>query len=113
MASNICLNDIYENESIYLLNYPRGEEVFASYGLLTKIKENEIIHKCNTDTGSSGSPILLLKNNKVIGLHFGNPKHNSHFNLGKLLVKPIIEFQKIYKNKCDFKKENKTFQKRK
>ena len=58
--------NIYEKESIYLLNYINGKDIFASYGLLSNIEENKIKHKCNTDTGSSGSPILLLKSNKVI-----------------------------------------------
>ena len=31
-----------------------------------KRKENKISHKCSTDSGSSGAPILLVKNNKVI-----------------------------------------------
>ena len=88
-------NDIYKNESIYLLNYFNGKEIFASYGLLKNIEQNKIIHKCNTDAGSSGSPILLLNNNKVIGVHYGCPKHNFNFNFGSLLIKPIIDFQNL------------------
>ena len=34
------------------------------------IKNNyEFKHNCNTDSGSSGSPILLLSNSTVIGIH--------------------------------------------
>ena len=54
-----------------------GENIKTSYGILNNINENKIIHKCNTDTGSSGSPIFLLKNNTVIGVHYGAPKHNT------------------------------------
>ena len=43
-----------------------GGEIFASYGLLTNIEKSKITHKCNTNSGSSGSPILLLKNNQVM-----------------------------------------------
>ena len=94
-----CLNDIYKNESIYLLNYIKGKEIFASYGLLTSITESKINHKCNTDTGSSGSPIILLKNHKVIGVHYGSPIYNNFsFNFGTLILKPIIEFQQISNN---------------
>ena len=99
------LSNIYENESIYLLNYMNGGEIFASYGLLTNIEKSKITHKCNTDSGSSGSPILLLKNNQVIGIHYGFPKHNSHINFGTLLVKPLIEFQEIYRNEFEVNKE--------
>ena len=98
--------DIYEKESIYLLNYINGKEMFASYGLLSNIEENKIKHKCNTDTGSSGSPILLLKSNKVIGIHYGSSSHNFQFNFGTLILKPILEFQEITNNFLVIKKNN-------
>ena len=94
-GQNNYFNNIYQNESLYLLNYLRGEEIFVSYGLLESIQMDEINHKCSTDKGSSGSPILLLKSNKVIGVHHGNIKSDSKFNVGKLLVKPLIDFQNI------------------
>ena len=50
-------NNIYENESLYILNYINGKDMFVSYGILNNIEDNKIIHKCNTDSGSSGSPI--------------------------------------------------------
>ena len=90
------INNLYENNSIYILNYI--EEIFVSYGLLTKVKGDKITHKCSTDDGSSGSPILLLKTNKVIGVHYGGSKHNLDYNFGTLLVKSIIEFQTITNN---------------
>ena len=87
-------NDIYKNQSIYILNYLNGENIKTSYGILNNINENKIIHKCNTDTGSSGSPILLLKNNKVIGVHYGGSMYNNNFNFGTLLKKPLLEYIK-------------------
>jgi len=87
-------NTIYEKESLYILNYINGIDIKTSYGILNNINENKIIHKCNTDTGSSGSPILLLKNNKVIGVHYGGAKHNNNFNFGTLLKKPLLEYIK-------------------
>ena len=98
--------DIYEKESIYLLNYINGKDIFASYGLLSNIEENKIKHKCNTDTGSSGSPILLLKSNKVIGIHYGSSSHNFSFNFGTLILKPILEFHKISNNLLVINKNN-------
>ena len=94
-GENNYFNNIYKNESIYLLNYLRSEQIYASYGLLESVDLDEINHKCISDKGSSGSPILLLKNNKVIGVHNGNFLSDSKFNFGKLLVKPLIEFQNI------------------
>ena len=76
----------------------------ASYGLLHSITDCRINHKCNTDTGSSGAPILLLKSNKVIGVHYGSGKFA--FNFGTLILKPIFEFQQIYDYIKAIKKNN-------
>ena len=90
--------DIYNNKSIYILNYLNGENIVVSYGLLTEInEENGINHKCNTGKGSSGSPILSLKNNKLIGIHYGGSR-NYDYNKGTLIIYPIIEFQQNIKN---------------
>lgn len=43
--------------------------------------------------GSFGSPILLLNDFKVIGIHFGSSKR-SKFNLGTFLTYPLIELNK-------------------
>ena len=89
-------NDIYENESLYVLHYINGKDIYVSYGILNNREDNKIMHKCNTDSGSSGSPILLLNNNKVIGVHYGGSKHNHNFNFGTLLKKPLLKYINIY-----------------
>ena len=91
---NESLNDLYKKESLYTLSYLGGNEVFASYGFLIEIKGSDIYHKCSTDFGSSGSPILSLENNKLIGIHYGSSS-NFKFNKGTLIAFPIIEFQLI------------------
>jgi V8-like Glu-specific endopeptidase len=59
-------NDIlYENKSLYILQYPVGKNAAVSYGLLTSLDKYDIKHKCSTENGSSGAPILNLKTNKV------------------------------------------------
>ena len=99
----------YNNESIYILNYLYGDKIVVSYGLLTNINEdNGIDHKCNTEKGSSGSPILSLQNNKLIGVHSGGYQI-SDLNNETLIIYPIIEFNKMENNLCIVKKikENK------
>ena len=94
---------IYKNESIYILNYMNGENILVSFGIITEInEENGIKHKCNTDKGSSGAPILSLKNNKLIGIHYDSPNKNE-YNYGTLIIYAIIEFNKIEKD--EIKKE--------
>ena len=94
----------YEDISIYLMGYPNGKKACVSYGLLTNINENNITHTCLTENGSSGSPILNLENNKVIGIHKeGSVTFN--FNLGTFLKYPLNDFYE--KNGIIRKKNNK------
>ena len=91
-------DNVYQKKSIYLLNYKNGKKIFTSYGLLNNIegiKNNRINHKCYTDRGSSGSPILLIENHKVIGVHYGCSNRSVKINSGTLIIKPILEFQNI------------------
>ena len=79
------LSDIYSNKSIYLINYPEDKNVVVSYGQPPNISESEIFHKCTTKEGSSGSPILLINNQKLIGIHYSCSK-NYKYNKGTLLI---------------------------
>ena len=83
----------YENKSIYILHYPNQGKASVSYGITKKIENGEINHLCSTQPGSSGSPILDLNNNKVIGIHKGSLK-DKNINLGTLLRKPLEQFYK-------------------
>jgi V8-like Glu-specific endopeptidase len=83
----------YENKSIYILHYPNQDKSSVSYGITKKIENGEINHLCSTQPGSSGSPILDLNNNKVIGIHKGSLKEKN-INLGTLLRKPLEQFYK-------------------
>ena len=88
-------NCIYNNDSIYIIQNPlieNRQKAVVSYGILNKLIGNEIQHYCNTDKGSSGSPILSLSNNKVIGVHKKAGKLNFQFNLGIYLREPIQEY---------------------
>ena len=81
--------------SIYIINYPKESiaqvgKVGVSYGTIKKIESNNINHFCCTDKGSSGSPILNLLNNKIIGIHKSGTKYQ--FNQGTFLKEPIKDF---------------------
>ena len=99
------LNNIYKNRKIYIIHYAKGEGAQYSIGTIIEnkiddnneknnIKYNEIYHNCSTESGSSGSPILNLKNFEVIGIHRGKKSNSSK---GTLIKFPIDDFNK--KNK--------------
>ena len=108
------LNDILDNhnsnkdyldKTVYIIQYPEGD-LSVSYGIIEGIFENEnynFQHKCSTKRGSSGSPILNIGNNKVLGLH---KKGGNNYNMGAFLNYAIKEFIQsncfIYKNENSF-----------
>ena len=72
--------DYYKNKSIYLLHYKFGDKVVSSFGSIDNITEDSTInHKCSTDKGSSGRPIINSLTYKVIGIHKG-------YKEGKILI---------------------------
>ena len=97
-------NEILELESkgksIYILHYPKDKRL-VSFGLIKAITENKkIYHYCNTEEGSSGSPILSLNNFKVIGVHYaGSNINNIKINYGTYIKYIIKEFNNKYKSK--------------
>ena len=86
-------NIIYCKTSIYVLHYPNEKNISVSYGILNEIyddKEYEFQHYCTTYEGSSGSPILDILNNKIIGIHKGGM--GKKYNLGTFINYPINKF---------------------
>jgi len=64
---------------IFILQFPKGNDLSFSYGKIKSIKDNKIIHDASTDKGSSGSPIIRRStDNYVIGLHYGGFKKNKN-----------------------------------
>ena len=87
---NIC------NENIYVIQYPKlklSKQIAAvSYGILKTINnEYKINHTCSTEAGASGSPILNIYENRVIGIHTESP-NAFNYNIGTHLKYPINEF---------------------
>ena len=102
-------NDKYIDETVYIIQYPEGD-LSVSFGIVQKIcedKKYDFRHLCCTTYGSSGSPIIL-RNNKVIGIH---KMGNKTYNLGTFLNYPILEFIRYYylsnNNKIKNEHENK------
>lgn len=86
----------YKNMSAYLLHYPKGGKIQASFGWIDSLSESIISHSCSSEYGSSGSPLFSLKTFKVIGVHLGAAKYEDN-NKDTLISYAIYEFKK-YKN---------------
>ena len=100
------LNEIYSHTSVYLLNYQKDKDIKVSYGTSPKINNTEIHHYCYINKGSSGAPILLINNQKLIGINYCSSK-NFKYNKGTLLIYSIIELKNIKNNKLLINKKGK------
>ena len=87
------LQSYYRDTSVYIIHYEKGKKTKFSNGLIKSIKEDDSIinHICQTEHGSSGSPIINLDNYKVIGIHRGFKK-GDEWNIGIMLTSPINDF---------------------
>jgi len=89
----------YIEESIYLIGYIKGTLVESS-GTLQNISEERkylLIHNCRTGAGAGGSPLLNVRNNKVIGIHHSTDFHSHNKRRGTFLNYPIKELIKLKK----------------
>ena len=95
------LKHYLDYKPIYIIHYPKNldgnKSVFSSFGILNKINKSEINYFCSTDNGSSGSPILSLNKNQILGLHKGAHKR-FNYNIGVLMKDIIDEFSKYLIN---------------
>jgi len=96
----------YRKKSIYILHYPNKR--YVSYGLINELNEYKtIMHYCNTEHGSSGSPLLSLNSYKVIGVHYGSPKninYNCYYGTYiKYAINKLNKKYEKYKNEINLK----------
>ena len=109
-------NLFYLNKYIIIFDYLSNHKISMSCGLINKIDNNIFHHTCNYF--NSGTPILNLLSNRVIGLNI-----NNNHKLGEInsisLKEPIIEYIKkfyninnLYLNLDSEKDENNNIKKR-
>ena len=87
----------YLNVEVLALGYPNGNELSSGSGKIKGVGEYEFYHNIPTDTGSSGSPIILFSTLTVIGIHKA-ADHGKKLNLGTFIGE-IIKDININENK--------------
>ena len=100
---NFIKNKKFLNETVFNLQYPQGGNLNISFGkILQTYKENKFLYDAGSDSGSSGSPIILFEDFTVIGIHKGVKKNKNDFRLkinkGIYLDKIIIKKEDINKD---------------
>ena len=94
IMNNESINN-YKNQDICIVQYPEGGNLSFAQGGINSFDNYKIKHLVSTHHGSSGSPILLQNNFKIIGIHkAGNKKKNE--NIGISMKDILID---CFKNK--------------
>ena len=98
------LNKIdYINEDIYIFQYPDGENLSSSEGKIKGIDNFKFYYDASTKKGSSGGPIFLKNDTKVIGIHKGLNK-TKKINQG-IPIYLIIELLQSEKENNEIKEQ--------
>ena len=93
------INEILKDNDIFILQFPKGNDLSFSHGTIKSLKDNIIVHNASTEGGSSGSPIIRRSDkNYVIGLHFGGKKNKENnkylYNLATNFISILDDIKK-------------------
>ena len=96
----------YKKDEIYCLQYPLGQILQFSEGEVIPItkEKDKILHNIVTKKGSSGAPILLKENHKVIGIQLGKYSENDNIDIAIFMHCVISD---VKKNNIKIEKEKK------
>ena len=99
----------YLNKEIFILQHPYGEEMYSAIGKIININNFEFEHNAGTCPGSSGSAVIQVENNCVIGIHKAI-KNTSGNKIGSFIgevFKGLVKDPRLQKRikKTHFKKE--------
>jgi hypothetical protein len=95
---------LYSNIKIQAVQFPLGDTLSFSKGRISGIycdNKYYFYHNASTQYGSSGSPIVLEKDDKVLAIHKGTTK-DQRYNIG-IFIGIIVEIMKEYKKNGKFK----------
>ena len=99
----------YKNQDICIVQYPDGGKLSFAQGGINSFDNYKIKHLVSTHHGSSGSPILLQNNFKIIGIHKAGSKINNE-NIGIFIKDILIDCFQIKLNNeiiCEYNIEDK------
>lgn len=92
---SIFSDKIKETKYIYSIQYPKGHVVNYSIGTLVNIKDFYLKYTVESVVGSSGSPILNLRNYKLLGIHVGRSQREN-IRIGTYIKQIIEKFNDYY-----------------
>ena len=99
------IENYYKKKSVYIIHYPISKNASVSFSVVGDILDYNIMHFCQIEPTSSGSPILRISNKKVIGVH-KERMDKLNCSKGAFLKYPINDFKKLMKSNGNKRKNN-------
>lgn len=95
-----------EGDVIYIPQHPAGRDksigindsnTASGFCEVKSLSSTDLLYTCDTEGGSSGSPVLDKATNKVIGIHKGGWPNGCHGNVGTRMevIYPMVS-QHVY-----------------
>ena len=96
----------YCGEDVFSLGFPKAKTMRYGPGIIIAVDNYEFKHNIPTNEGSSGSPICLINNSLVIGIHKQGDPINK-VNKGTFIEVIVDKMNNIRQNKRKFVAQNK------
>ena len=87
----------FNDKTISVVQYPLGEQLSMSNGIIKYSENNTFAHTASTLHGSSGGPIVLEGSDKVLGIHKGGNNFEKE-NYGDFIGPVIDDIKKFERN---------------
>ena len=87
----------FNDKTILVVQYPLGEQLSMSNGIIKYSENNTFAHTASTLHGSSGGPIVLEGSDKVLGIHKGGNNFEKE-NYGDFIGPVIDDIKKFERN---------------
>ena len=109
-----CL-EIHEEESItddaFIVQYPNGKNLSIAQGKIKSRWGFNLFHIVSTNHGSSGGPLVLINDNKIIGIHKCGMKElkcNAATNIQTIIIALRVIYNSKINNKLSIIKRART-----
>lgn len=85
--------DLRKDDSIMIFQHPKGRQKEYSQDKITNIDKPFVFYQADTETGSSGSPVLTTVGLKLIAIHHKGSEEGG-YNKGTLISEVLMHLEK-------------------
>ena len=84
---------VTEDDGVFVIQHPKGQPKKYSQDKILEVQPPFVLYKADTESGSSGSPVLTTVGLKLVGIHHTGCKELS-YNKGTLCSKILQDLKR-------------------